>query len=43
MKKKYADLEITLTLLSGCDIVTFSAEDEQGSNDLTTDDIFGDD
>lgn len=42
MKKKYADLEIALTYLSACDIVTFSASDEQGGNDLVDDDVFGD-
>ena len=42
MKKQYIDLEITLTFLLGCDVVTLSADDEQGGNDLTTDDIFGD-
>lgn len=42
MKKKYADLEINLTYLSECDIVTFSASDEQGENDLTGDDLFND-
>ncbi len=38
MKKKYANLEIALTYLLECDIVTFS----QGDNDLTGDDLFDD-
>ncbi len=42
MKKKYADLEVVLTYLSECDIITFSASDEQGKNDLTSDDLFDD-
>lgn len=42
MKNKYADLEITLTFLLECDIVTFSASDEQGGNDVTGDDVFDD-
>ncbi len=42
MKKKYADLEIALTYLLECDIVTFSTGDPQGENDLTDDDPFDD-
>lgn len=42
MKKKYEDLEITLVVLPECDIVTLSASDSQGKNDLVKDDVFVD-
>ena len=42
MKKKYLDLEITLIVLSECDIITLSASDSQGGNDLVQDDVFTD-
>lgn len=42
MKKKYAGLEIVLTYLLECDIITFSASDAQGENDLVKDDVFVD-